>query len=296
MNIVFSSKALDRLPAKTSPYIVYHASGERGTGRLGVRVYTTGKKKFIYRHFVGKTAKFQTLGEYPDMPLSKALEQFEALSESKDVIKTASKGAGTLEALFEAHKEDFFAAGKRSYKHYISLRSVIAESGLLPESTIANKITTNDCRAILNYVYKTTGKRQWVNEVRSYMCALFSWGMKSDKSPVMDVVQSKFDIPFNPVTAIPTLACDAYVGERYLSFDELAQLLNDANSGEHFTPDISVFLKLVFFCCGQRPYEILAAKKEHYNRDAQLLSIPPGIAKTKKMVSHRFKPQRDRIN
>ncbi|HGL6355718.1 TPA: hypothetical protein ACKFMB_000026 [Citrobacter amalonaticus] len=35
-------------------------------------------------------------------------------------------------------------AGKRSYKHYISLCSVIAESGLLPESTIANKITTHD--------------------------------------------------------------------------------------------------------------------------------------------------------
>jgi len=57
MNIVFSSKALDRLPAKTSPYIVYHASGERGMGRLGVRLYTTGKKKFIYRHFVANLMK-----------------------------------------------------------------------------------------------------------------------------------------------------------------------------------------------------------------------------------------------
>ena len=127
-------------------------------------------------------------------------------------------------------------------------------------------------------------------EVRSYMCALFSWGMKSDKSPVMDVVQSKFDIPFNPVTAIPTLACESYVGERYLSFDELGQLLKDAHSGEHFIHDISVFLKLVFFCCGQRPYEILAAKKEHYNRDAQLLSIPPEIVKTKKWYHIALSP------
>ena len=34
MNLTFTSKALDKLAVKDKPYIVYHASGERGTGCL----------------------------------------------------------------------------------------------------------------------------------------------------------------------------------------------------------------------------------------------------------------------
>lgn len=97
MNLTFTSKALDKLTPKSSAYIAYHASGERGTGRLGLRVCPTGKKAFVYRYFVGTAAKFQTLGSYPEMPLSTALAQFEALSVSKDVIKTPGKQQpGTL--------------------------------------------------------------------------------------------------------------------------------------------------------------------------------------------------------
>ncbi|HED3855157.1 Arm DNA-binding domain-containing protein [Enterobacter soli] len=61
MQINFTTKALNNLSPKPAAYMAYHASGERGTGRIGVRVYSSGRKTFVYRHFVGKTAKFQTL-------------------------------------------------------------------------------------------------------------------------------------------------------------------------------------------------------------------------------------------
>jgi len=54
------------------------------------------------------------------------------------VIKVARKN-GTLADLFEAHKADFIASGKREYHHYIALRSTLLETGLLPESTIVKK-------------------------------------------------------------------------------------------------------------------------------------------------------------
>ncbi len=282
MNLTFTSKVLDKLTPKDNAYIAYHASGERGTGRLGLRVYPTGKKAFVYRYFVGTAAKFQTLGSYPEMALSTAFAKFEALSVSKDVIKTSGKQQlGTLGELFDAHEADYKAAGKRAYHHFISLRASIANSGLLPQSTIANRITSSDCRAFLSHVYKATGKRTWVNEVRSRLSALIGFGMRCDKSIENDTVNLKFDIPFNPVTPIPVLECEAYVGNRFLDFDELGQLMKDARSGKHFCADLSVFIELAFFCCGQRPYELMGAEKQYYDREAKMLSIPPEIAKTK---------------
>jgi len=168
----------------------------------------------VYRHFVGKAAKFQTPGDYPAMSISSALEKFESLSSCPDVIKFSSK-SGTLADLFEAHKTDFIASGKRTYHHYETLRSVISDSGMLPETTIAKKITTNDIRAILNYVFQRTQKRSWVNQIRSYMHTLFFWGVKCDKSPLLDKPNILFDIPFNPVSAIPVLEVsedESYIG------------------------------------------------------------------------------------
>ncbi len=226
MQINFTTKALENLTPKAAAYIAYHASGERGTGRVGVRVYPSGRKTFVYRHFVGKTAKFQTLGEYPSMSISSALEKFESLSSCPDVIKVSTR-SGTLADLFDAHKADFIASGKRTYHHFESLRSTITASALLPESTIAKKITTNDIRAVLNFVYQRTQKRAWVNQVRTYMHTLFAWGVKCDKSPLLDKPNIMFDIPFNAVSAIPVLEVsekESYVGERYLSFEELSIL------------------------------------------------------------------------
>ncbi|MNZ69189.1 Phage integrase family protein [compost metagenome] len=214
------------------------------------------------------------------MTISSALEKFESLSVCPDVIKVSTKN-GTLADLFEAHKTDFLASGKRTYHHFETLRSVIRESGLLSESTIAKKITTNDVRAILNNVYQRTQKRAWVNQIRTYMHTLFSWGVKSDKSPLLDKPDIRFDILFNPVTPIPVLEAPAYVGERFLSFDELALLLKTTNDC-YFNADVAVLIQLVFFCGGQRPYEIMGSEKRHYDKQNRLLSIPPAISKTKK--------------
>ncbi|MBO4146328.1 hypothetical protein LCD46_08960 [Enterobacter ludwigii] len=45
--------------------------------------------------------------------------------------------------------------------------------------------------------------------------------------------------------------------------------MKDARSGNHFTSDLSVFIELAFFCCGQRPYELMGAEKQYYDRGAR---------------------------
>lgn len=52
--------------------------------------------------------------------------------------------------LFYAHKANLIASGQLSYHHYKTLRSTVAYSDLLPETTIANVITSKDIKTILN--------------------------------------------------------------------------------------------------------------------------------------------------
>lgn len=53
----------------------------------------------------------------------------------------------------------------------------------------------------------------------------FSWAVKCDKSLLLDKPDIMFDVPFNPVTPIPALEHEGYVGERFLDFDKIALLL-----------------------------------------------------------------------
>ncbi|VTP68664.1 Uncharacterised protein [Leclercia adecarboxylata] len=82
------------------------------------------------------------------------------------------------------------------------------------------------------------------------MHTLFAFGVKCDKSPLMDKPDIVFDIPFKPVSALPVLMVseeEQYIGERFLSFDELALLLRITN--EHFfNADVAVLIQLIFFC------------------------------------------------
>lgn len=116
------------------------------------------------------------------------------------------------------------------------------------------------------------------------MHTLFAFGVKCDKSPLMDKPDIVFDIPFKPVSALPVLMVseeEQYIGERFLSFDELALLLRTTN--EHFfKADVAVLIQLIFFCGGQRPYEIMARPKKYYDKKNCILSVPPSISKTKK--------------
>lgn len=97
--------------------------------------------------------------------------------------------------------------------------------------------------------------------------------MRCDKSIECETVNLKFDIPFKPVTPIPVMEYEAYIGNCFLDFDEPGKLMKDARSGNHFTSDLSVFIELAFFCCGQRPYELMGAEKQYYDRGARILSI-----------------------
>lgn len=116
-------------------------SSESGAGRVRIRVYFSGRMVVVYRYFTdksGKHAKFNTIGVYPERSIISALGVFESLAHRPDVVKVA-KINGTLANLFDTHKADFRAPGERSYHHYITVRSTVTASALLPKQPLQIK-------------------------------------------------------------------------------------------------------------------------------------------------------------
>ncbi|MDE9566598.1 Arm DNA-binding domain-containing protein, partial [Xenorhabdus bovienii] len=53
------------LKPKNSAYYTWQAAATRGTGRLGVKTYPSGRKVFVYRYFKNGKEKFINLGDFP---------------------------------------------------------------------------------------------------------------------------------------------------------------------------------------------------------------------------------------
>lgn len=60
------------LKARYSAYQVWDKSGERGAGRLGVKVEPSGQRVFYYRYYWDAKRHFIQLGRYPEMSLAQA--------------------------------------------------------------------------------------------------------------------------------------------------------------------------------------------------------------------------------
>jgi len=60
------------LKARDSAYQVWDKSGERGAGRLGVKVEPSGQRVFYYRYYWDAKRHFIQLGRYPEMSLAQA--------------------------------------------------------------------------------------------------------------------------------------------------------------------------------------------------------------------------------
>lgn len=76
MAVNLTETAIRALKAKKTSFYVWSNSSQRGTGRLGVKVQSSGSKIFYFRYYVekGKKERFIQLGIWPEMKLATANE------------------------------------------------------------------------------------------------------------------------------------------------------------------------------------------------------------------------------
>jgi integrase len=296
---------------KNSAYYVSDDDGTKGMGRLCVKIYPSGSKRFVFRYFVGTKANFILIGNVPNdggktsdkalgMSLADArekakeygamlqrgvdprLEQGIINQEKENQVKLEAQ-KGSIEQLFTSYTAQMEKDGKRTFKTVLSALEKETYP-FIPPATKAKDVTKDDLISVLAHMIKRGANTQ-SNRVRSYLMAAFNYGLSHDNDPANYIGTAKFGLLYNPVSAIPKQKSAEKVGEHFLSNGEVKLLLLDLDSefirfqmGQH----IRNLMSLCFYTGGQRPYELASSKWDAINWEAKTLLITPEISKNKR--------------
>ena len=296
---------------KKSAYYVSDDDGSKGMGRLCVKIYPSGSKRFVFRYFVGTKANFILIGNVPkdggkstdkvlgmslvdarekakeygamlQRGLDPRLEQGIKQQEKENEAKLEAQ-KGSIEQLFKSYTAQMEKDGKRTFKTVLAALEKETYPFLAP-ATKAKDVTKDDLISILAHMIKRGANTQ-SNRVRSYLMAAFNYGLAHDNDPANYIGNAKFGLLYNPVSAIPKQKSAEKVGEHFLVISEVKQLLWDLDNefirfqmGDH----IRNLLALCFYTGGQRPYEIASSKWDAINWQTKTLLITSDISKNKR--------------
>ncbi|WP_295899467.1 site-specific integrase [uncultured Vibrio sp.] len=289
---------INSLPAKKNPYYVWEKTAERGTGRLGVQITPAGTKSFKFRYYQNGKIVFIPIGRFPGVTLANARKVADSYSEllsngiaPKDYLdeKEAEQRyveqelarSGSFEQLIDLYTEYKRIQGKRNYesdKQKI-IRNIYP---YVDKNRKAKEFEPNDFMEALG-IPISEGFAPKSNKLRSYLHAAFAFGLKNDNNPASFNSKVKFGLKYNPISLIHKQTQAEKAGERFLSIDELVQLLHDMTyrySDLKLASSTRNFIKLCFYLGGQRPYEIANTLWSDVNFQDRTLTIRPEIFKT----------------
>lgn len=301
----FTATGLMGLKPKQKPYEVFDDSGERGTGRLGLRVNVSGQKTFIYRYFIGKSRSYIQLGNLANNfglaearkqalelggLLKQGIDPKQHIQEKKErdiakkhleheLLKEEAR-KGSIEQLFHSYTAQMQKDGKRTYT--ATLTALEKETyPVVPKHTKAKDVTVEHIVEILARMIQRDAVTQ-SNRVRSYLMAAFNYGMKHDHDPANRSVNVLYGLQLNPVTPVPKQRSAERVGENWLKLEELRWLLANFNMAKSNDFYLGKLLKLCVYTGGQRPYELAASKWSAINWQQQTLDVVPAVSKNKR--------------
>lgn len=285
------------LKPKKNAYQQWDSTGERGVGRLGVKVQPSGQRVFYFRYFVGASAKMVQLGKYPEMSLTAARDAARSLSAQlkagtdpkTEIVKAKVEQAeevkrhavkGTIKQLFDGYTARMEADGKRTWA---VVRSDLYKEvfPVLEPETKACHVTPAHIRTILAGMIQRGAPVQ-SNRVRSYLHSAFQFGLRADFDPAELSQGVTYGLTQNPVSVVPRQAAAEKAGENWLRVDEVRELMATFGAANKVGEQSYALLKLLFYTGGQRPYEILNLTWTDIDLKEKTLTIPAHISKNKK--------------
>jgi integrase len=142
----------------------------------------------------------------------------------------------------------------------------------------AREVTSGDVRAALAVIHQR-GARVLANRVRAYLHGVFSYGLQADHDPRRLSDPALFGIVVNPVTAIPRDSGAEVVGERALSWAEMALVWNAEEPAISWIARQGVRGLLLTGC---RVNELIQAPWREFDLDASLWTLPATRVKAKR--------------
>ncbi|WP_279452379.1 tyrosine-type recombinase/integrase [Aeromonas hydrophila] len=282
------------LPAKKTPYYQFDDTRTRGAGRLGVQVFPSGNKMLVFRYKREGRWAFIRLGSFPTLKLVDARDKSRAFGQmirdgldpkfelerqerEREQAQREHEQQGTILQLFRSYTEQMRKNGKRTYKAVLISLEKEAYPYLKP-TTKAKDVSPQDIKLILANMIRRGADTQ-SNRVRSYLMAAFNYGLQHDNDPANFIDDAQFGLTMNPVAAIPRQRNAERVGERFLSWNETRQLLDDMEQPTNLGLTLRSLIRLCFFTGGQRPYELAASHWDSIDWQAKTLTITADISK-----------------
>jgi integrase len=265
---------------RSKPYTVADATGQRGTGRLVMRVMPTGSKQWIYTYYVCGRRKKLGLGSYPSTPLSAARRQAQELAgQLQQGSDPAAQRAAEREAAaarygsFAALLDDYLEAKPRASDSIArSLESYVRGPFPALLDREARSITPEDIRAVLARMLRL-GVTTHANRVRAYLSAAFTHGLRADHDPARSG-SARYGLQGNPVAAVPSQPQFEKAGDRWLDEAEVRHVwlgVDDVAS-----PTVAVLVKLALVT-GARPGELIRLRWSDWASPD--LTIPAEVSK-----------------
>ncbi|WP_341495994.1 integrase arm-type DNA-binding domain-containing protein [Photobacterium damselae subsp. damselae] len=290
---MFTVSEIKGLKPKANPYYVWDSDQQRGNGKLGVQVTPKGSKRFVFRYFVNKKAKFIQIGSFPELSLARAREkakefssilqegldpkaELEAAKIKEEQKKREESQKGSLEELINSYVDKLRLDGKRSGDRILNAIATDVYPSI-DKTTKAKEITPNDIRIVLAKMIQR-GAAAHSNKIRSYLHAAFNFGLRHDYDPANYSSIVLFGLAYNPVSLVPKQTHAEHVGENWLKKEDAQQLIS-VKSAEYFVPDVFILLRLCFFLGGQRPNEIAASKWSAVDFNNHTFEITSDVSK-----------------
>ena len=205
---------------------------------------------------------FQLLKEYDFMPL-----------------QSGNYRLGTFTELIQGYVDDMRRNGKRTYKAVAEALEKEALTVISPD-TPARDVTSQVVSTILSNIIKRKAPTQ-SNRVRSYLVSAFNYGLRHDNDPLFLTKGIKFSLKSNPALVVPKQSYAERAGERFLTYNELTQLIKDCYKRK-LSDSYSRLILILIFTGGQRPYEIMHSKWSDVDFYHWEWVLPSSITKNKR--------------
>jgi integrase len=288
----FTDKSIQALKPKDKAYVVTADSESRGVGRLQVKIYPTGTKKFQYQFFF-ESKKRMEIGVYGAMSLATARKTMTALSETlqngknpKDELKQIKIEKIKLEAkrtLKEMVADFYCHIDKNWAATTISRTKICFKADLLPfisDDIYPEEFTPDVARELIYKVYNR-GAKVKSGVFRSDLMSLFKFAIDFDNSPEQFKKASLYNISINPIRDIH-FDIPKNAGQRWLDESELHTLWHSTT-----LPKMThLYFKLNIALAGQRVCEVYRSKLDEYDFDENILTIPVERIKIKSKGEH----------
>lgn len=229
----------------------------RGSGRL-LAVISPPLVEWYAQRIVDGKRRLKKLGSWPELSIAEARVRFADHKAKPEVTRDA-----TLGAMFDGYVASLRAAGKPTADQIERILELAgAEIG---RSRLARDVTPRDVSEAIRPIFER-GARVQADKHRLYIGAAFRWGMKATHDYRTDHPMN-WGIVANPVDSVPRDTHAEGVGDRWLTADELVELLAWARAGRSLSRKAIALIALT----GQRVREITELRAEQWNRKERLL-------------------------